>query len=136
MNRVFADEGTDKTANDAVADFDRAQIRQIVKKPQIAERLCPTDHPIGSRRLCVDTNYYQTYNRDNVTLVDIAADPIQRVTETGIQTATTYHKLDLIVFAIGFHAFRGALDHVQILNEHGHTPTTSWHRGPAPCSAS
>jgi cation diffusion facilitator CzcD-associated flavoprotein CzcO len=130
MNRVFADQGTDKTANDAVADFVRAKIRQIVKNPAIAERLCPYDHPIGSRRLCVDTDYYQTYNRGNVTLVDIDANPITRITATGIQTATTHHELDLIVFAIGFHAFRGALDHVQILNEQGETPTTNWHRGP------
>jgi cation diffusion facilitator CzcD-associated flavoprotein CzcO len=130
MNRVFADQGTDRTANDAVADFVRAKIRETVKNPQTAQRLCPTDHPIGSRRLCVDTNYYATYNRDNVTLVDIGADPIQHISETGIQTATTHHDVDLIVFAIGFHAFRGALDQVDIRNEHGDTPTTNWNRGP------
>jgi len=130
MNRVFADQGIDQKVNDAVADFVRGKIRHIVKDPKTAERLCPYDHPIGSRRLCVDTNYYQTYNRDNVTLVDIGADPILRITETGIQTATGHHEIDLIVFAIGFHAFRGALDQVEIRNEHGETPTTSWNRGP------
>jgi len=130
MNRVFADQGIEQTANDAVADFVRAKIRETVKDPATAERLCPYDHPIGSRRLCVDTDYYQTYNRANVTLVDIGADPIERITATGIQTATTHHEIDLIVFAIGFHAFRGALDQVDIRNEHGETPTTYWHRGP------
>jgi cation diffusion facilitator CzcD-associated flavoprotein CzcO len=130
MNRVFADQGIDQVANNAVADFVRAKIRQIVKDPEIAERLCPYDHPIGSRRLCVDTNYYATYNRDNVTLVDIAKDPIQRITETGIQTASAHYEIDLIVFAIGFNAFRGALDQVKIFNEHGETPTTNWDRGP------
>jgi cation diffusion facilitator CzcD-associated flavoprotein CzcO len=130
MNRVFADQGTNLTANNAVADFVRAKIRATVKNPETAARLCPTDHPIGSRRLCVDTNYYETYNRDNVTLVDIGGDPIECITPTGIKTASTHHELDLIVFAIGFHAFRGALDQVDIRNERGETPTTSWDRGP------
>jgi len=130
MNRVFADQGIDQKVNDAVADFVRAKIRAIVKNPDIAARLCPTDHPIGSRRLCVDTNYYETYNRDNVTLVDIGADPIERITTTGIQTATSHHEIDLIVFAIGYHAFRGALDQVDIRNEYGKTPTAGWDRGP------
>ncbi len=130
MNRVFADQGIDQMVNVAVADFVRAKIRQIVKNPETAERLCPYDHPIGSRRLCVDTGYYQTYNRNNVTLVDIGNDPIRRITETGIQTNSTHHDIDLIVFAIGFHAFRGALDQVDIRNEHGETPTANWHRGP------
>jgi cation diffusion facilitator CzcD-associated flavoprotein CzcO len=130
MNRVFADQGIDRHSNDAVADFVRAKIRQIVKNPETAERLCPYDHPIGSRRLCVDTDYYATYNRDNVTLVDIGKDPIQRITETGIQTASTHYEIDLIVFAIGFHAFRGALDQVEIRNEKGETPTAHWDRGP------
>jgi cation diffusion facilitator CzcD-associated flavoprotein CzcO len=130
MNRVFADQGINLQVNNAVADFVRAKIRQTVKNPETAERLCPYDHPIGSRRLCVDTNYYETYNRDNVTLVDIGADPIERITATGIQTATGHHEIDLIVFAIGFNAFRGALDQVNIRNEHGETPTTHWNRGP------
>ncbi len=130
MNRVFADQGTSKAANDVVAEFVRGKIRQIVKDPVTAERLCPYDHPIGSRRLCVDTNYYATYNRENVSLIDIAADPIERITETGIQTATAHHEVDLIVFAIGFNAFRGALDQVDIRNEAGETPTTHWDRGP------
>ncbi len=130
MNRVFADQGTSQAANDVVAEFVRGKIRQIVKDPVTAERLCPYDHPIGSRRLCVDTNYYATYNRENVSLIDIAADPIERITETGIQTATAHHEVDLIVFAIGFNAFRGALDQVDIRNEAGETPTTHWDRGP------
>jgi cation diffusion facilitator CzcD-associated flavoprotein CzcO len=130
MNRVFADQGTNQAVNDVVSEFVRSKIRQIVKDPVIAERLCPHDHPIGSRRLCVDTNYYDTYNRENVSLIDIAADPIERITETGIQTRTGHHEVDLIVFAIGFNAFRGALDQVDIRNEAGETPTTHWSRGP------
>jgi cation diffusion facilitator CzcD-associated flavoprotein CzcO len=130
MNRVFADQAISKTVNDAVAEFVRGKIRQIVKDPATAERLCPYDHPIGSRRLCVDTDYYATYNRGNVSLIDIAADPIVRITETGLQTRTAHYEADLIVFAIGFNAFRGALDRVDIRNEKGETPTTHWSRGP------
>jgi len=130
MNRIFADQGSDKTVNDVVAEFVRAKIRETVKDQAVAERLCPYDHPIGTRRLCVDTDYYATYNRDNVTLVDISADPIERITRTGIKTRDGHFEVDLIVFAIGFHAFRGALDHVDIRNERGETPTRTWHRGP------
>jgi cation diffusion facilitator CzcD-associated flavoprotein CzcO len=130
MNRVFADQGTDQAVNDVVANFVRTKIREIVKDPWTAEKLCPTDHPIGSRRLCVDTNYYATYNRANVTLVDIGADPIERITETGIKTAGAHYPVDLIVFALGFNAFRGALDQVDIRNERDETPTEHWDRGP------
>jgi cation diffusion facilitator CzcD-associated flavoprotein CzcO len=130
MNRVFADQGINQAVNDVVAEFVRGKIRQIVKDPATAERLCPYDHPIGSRRLCVDTNYYATYNRENTTLVDIAANPIERITETGIQTRDAHYEVDLIVFAIGFNAFRGALDRVDIRNEKNETPTTHWSRGP------
>jgi cation diffusion facilitator CzcD-associated flavoprotein CzcO len=130
MNRVFADQGTDQAVNDVVAGFVRSKIREIVKDPATAELLCPTDHPIGSRRLCVDTNYYDTYNRANVTLVNISAEPIERITETGIQTTASHYEVDLIVFAIGFDAFRGALDQVDIRNAKGETPTAHWNRGP------
>jgi cyclohexanone monooxygenase len=62
---------TDPAANDSAAEFVRGKIREIVKDPAVAELLCPTDHPIGTKRICVDTDYYETYNRDNVTLVDV-----------------------------------------------------------------
>ena len=130
MNRVFTDQGTDKQVNDVVADFVRGKIREIVKDPQTAEKLSPRDHPIGSRRLCVDTDYYATYNRDNVTLVDIRADPIECITPTGIRTASGDHPVDLIAFALGFNAFRGAMDLVDIRNEKGARPTDHWNRGP------
>lgn len=130
MNRVFSDQGTDQAVNDVVAGFVRDKIREIVKDPKVAEALCPYDHPIGSRRLCVDTDYYATYNRDNVTLVDISRAPIERITATGIRTSEGDYAVDLMVFALGFDAFRGALDRVDIRNEKGDTPTGSWDRGP------
>ena len=109
----------------------RNKIRSIVKDPDVAERLCPKDHPIGSRRLCVDTNYFATYNRDNVTLVDVREAPIETITETGIRTADgRHHELDLIIFALGFHAFTGALDAAGIRNEFGAAPTDGWKKRP------
>jgi cation diffusion facilitator CzcD-associated flavoprotein CzcO len=130
MNRVFTDQSINQEVNDAVAEFVRSKIREIVKDPETAEKLSPRDHPIGSRRLCVDTDYYATYNRDNVTLVDISAEPIERITETGIRTSAGEYEVDLIVFALGFNAFSGAMERVDIRNEKNETPTGSWHRGP------
>lgn len=130
MNRVFADQGTSQEVNDFVSDFVRAKIRAIVKDPEVAERLCPNDHPIGSRRLCVDTDYYETFNRDNVTLVDLKKEPIERITERGIRTDVSEYEVDLIIFALGFDAFRGALDRANIRNEKGAAVTDRWDKGP------
>lgn len=131
FGRVFTDQGTNQIANDVVAGFVRNKIRSIVDDPDVAQVLCPTDHPIGSRRLCVDTDYYATYNRDNVTLVDVRKDPIVRITPRGILTADgSEYELDLIVFALGFHAFSGALDAANIRNESGVSPTDGWRNGP------
>lgn len=130
MNRVFADQGTNQAVNDVVSNFLRAKIREIVKDPETAEALCPTDHPVGSRRLCIDTDYYDTYNRDNVTLVDLRVEPIERITKTGIRTASGDYEVDLIIFALGFEAFRGALDRANISNEKGAGVTDHWMRGP------
>jgi cation diffusion facilitator CzcD-associated flavoprotein CzcO len=131
FGRVFTDQGTNQAANDVVAGFVRNKIRSIVRDPTVAERLCPTDHPIGSRRLCIDINYFATYNRENVTLVDVRQAPIERITKTGIQTTDGQHyELDLIIFALGFHAFTGALEAARIRNEHGAGPTDHWVSGP------
>ncbi|MDB5445175.1 MAG: cyclohexanone monooxygenase [Phenylobacterium sp.] len=130
MKEVFADQSVDQASNDIVADFVREKIRETVKDPAVAELLAPRDHPIGTRRLCLDIGYYETFNRPNVTLVDISRDPIERITETGIKTRAASYDLDLIVFALGFHAFSGAIDRANIRNEHGKSPTDHWDRGP------
>ncbi|WP_170321869.1 flavin-containing monooxygenase [Acrocarpospora pleiomorpha] len=133
FNRVFTDQSTNQAANDIVSEFVRNKIRSIVHDPGVAELLCPEDHPIGSRRLCVDTDYFATYNRDNVSLVDVRSAPIERITETGIRTADgKEHELDLIIFALGFHAFTGALDAAGIRNESGAAPSDAW--AEAPCA--
>jgi cation diffusion facilitator CzcD-associated flavoprotein CzcO len=130
MNRVFADQGVDPAVNKVVADFVRKKIREIVEDPAVAEQLCPQDHPIGTRRLCLDTGYYETFNRSNVTLVSVARDPIERIAPTGIQLRSgARYDVDLIVFALGFHAFRGAMDRIDIRNA-GATISDAWRRGP------
>ncbi len=131
LNRVFADQGLNHDVNKVVADFVRAKIAEIVRDPDVAEQLSPRDHPIGTRRLVLDTGYYETFNRDNVTLVSVASDPIERITPTGIQLRSgASYDVDLIVFALGFHAFRGAMDRIDIRNDKNETMTDAWRRGP------
>ena len=98
--------------------------------PATAEILTPHAYPIGTRRLCVDTGYYEAFNRSNVHLVDINHDPIERITANGIRTRDHDFEFDLIVFALGFSAFTGALDEANIRNELGEQPTDRWTRGP------
>jgi cation diffusion facilitator CzcD-associated flavoprotein CzcO len=130
VNAIFTDQGTSHEANDIVSEFVRDKVRAQVQDPDTREKLLPTAYPIGTRRLCVDTDYYPTYNRANVTLVDIRADPIETITPTGIKTTQAHFPVDLIVFAIGFDAFTGALRAANIRNESGVELTEAWQRGP------
>lgn len=130
MNGVFADQGSNLAANTIVSDFVRDKIRAIVRDPRVAERLCPHDHPMGTRRLCVDTGYYECFNRDNVTLVDARDEAIVGIEPDGIRTTRRLIPLDLIIFALGFHAFTGAFDRIDIRNTAGARPTDHWTRGP------
>ena len=82
---------------------------RLVRDPAIADALTPKDYPIGTKRLCVDTDYYATFNRDNVTLVDIRKNPIEAITPSGVQTRDAHYAVDSIVFATGFDAMTGAL---------------------------
>ncbi len=117
-------------SNDTAANFVRDRIRETVKDPQTAELLCPTDHPIGTKRLILDTNYYETYNRPNVSLVDARSYPIQCLTPTGIQTAAASYELDAIVFATGFDAMTGALREIDIHADSGTDIRSKWGDGP------
>jgi cyclohexanone monooxygenase len=109
----------------------RNKIRSIVKDKRTAELLAPKDHPIGTKRLCLDTNYYETYNRDNVTLVDVRSDPIQEITETGLLTAGGQRfELDAIVFATGFDAMTGALREIDTRTTDGAVLRDHWEGGP------
>ncbi|MFC0527314.1 flavin-containing monooxygenase [Phytohabitans kaempferiae] len=130
MGTVFTDQGTDVATNELVAEFVRQKIRTVVARPDVADKLIPTAYPIGTRRLCVDTNYYQTFNRDNVTLVDIREDPIECFTATGVRTRAAHYDLDLVVFATGFKPFTGSLFKANIRAADGTGLSDLWARGP------
>jgi cation diffusion facilitator CzcD-associated flavoprotein CzcO len=117
-------------ANDVVADFLRDKIRVKVEDPAIAERLTPYGYPFGAKRPAVDSGYYETFNRDNVTLVDISAEPLERVTEQGLVAGGREHELDIIVFATGFDALTGSLLKPTIVGRGGQTLREKWAAGP------
>jgi cation diffusion facilitator CzcD-associated flavoprotein CzcO len=126
----FADLIINKDANDTAADFVRAKIREIVQDTAIAEKLMPRDFPIATKRLCVDTNYYATFNRDNVTLVDLRTTPILEITPAGIRTTDREYAVDRIVFATGFDAMTGALSNIDIRGRAGLSLKEKWTAGP------
>ncbi len=126
----FNDLMLDEKSNATAADFVREQIRAIVRKPEVAALLTPKDHPIGSKRICVDTDYFATYNRDNVTLVDLRQDGIRRITPTGLQTEGAHYELDSIVFATGYDAMTGSLLKIDIRGRAGVPLRSAWEAGP------
>ncbi|MPZ35041.1 MAG: NAD(P)-binding protein [Rhodospirillales bacterium] len=127
---AYTDLLVNKQANDTASEFVRNKIRDIVKDRKTAELLAPKDHPIGTKRLCLDTGYYETYNRDNVTLVDVRSDPIQEITATGLRTGKREFELDAIVFATGFDAMTGALREIDIRTTDGAVLADKWDGGP------
>jgi cation diffusion facilitator CzcD-associated flavoprotein CzcO len=126
---AFADALFNPEANEVAAEFVRAKIRSIVDDPEVAELLCPTQ-VIGCKRLCVDTGYYETYNRPNVHLVDISRDGIEAITPAGIRANGVDHEVDAIVFATGFDAMTGALARIRFTGAGGRTLTDAWAAGP------
>jgi cation diffusion facilitator CzcD-associated flavoprotein CzcO len=126
----FYDILLDKAANDTAAEFIKRKIRQIVKDPKTAQALADIDHPYAAKRPPIDTNYFETFNRDNVTLVDLRGDPIERITPAGIKTRTKEHALDIIVFATGFDAMTGPLLKIDIRGRDGVTLREAWAGGP------
>jgi cyclohexanone monooxygenase len=126
----FNDVMVSKESNDVLADFIRAKIRATVRDGEVAERLCSMTYPVGTKRICIDIDYFETYNRDNVLLVDLRRTPIAEVTETGIRTSGGHHELDAIVFAIGFDAITGALLAIDIRGPDGLALRDAWADGP------
>ena len=126
----FTDLLLDKDSNETASEFVRQKIRATVKDPRTAELLCPDDHPIGTKRLILDTDYYETYNRDNVTLVDIRGKPITEITPSGLRTADADYALDAIVFATGFDAMTGAMKEIDIHTDAGVSIRAKWEHGP------
>ncbi len=120
-----------KASNDTAAEFVRRKIRAAVKDPKVAELLCPHDHPIGAKRLCAGTDYYETYNRPNVKLVDARAHPIEKITARGLVSGGVEHEVDVIIFATGFDAMTGALREIDIRGRGGVALAQQWSSGPA-----
>jgi cation diffusion facilitator CzcD-associated flavoprotein CzcO len=127
---TFHDLLTDKAANDTAAAFLKARIRAVVKDPATAEALADIDHPYAAKRPPIDTDYFETFNRPNVSLVDLRADPIERITPTGIKTRSCEHPLDIIVFATGFDALTGPLLKMDIRGRAGRSLREDWKAGP------
>lgn len=127
---AFRDVMTDQRANDIVAEFARNKIRSIVKNPETAEKLCPKTYPIGGKRLCIGNGYFEMFNRDNVTLVDVKEAPIEAFTEKGLRTASGEYELDIIVTATGFDAITGALARIDVTGAGGRKLADKWAEGP------
>ncbi|NOG73867.1 NAD(P)/FAD-dependent oxidoreductase [Roseicella sp. DB1501] len=128
---AFRDLLVDKAANDTAAAFLKAKIREIVQDPETAAKLADIDHPYAAKRPPIDTNYFETFNRDNVALVDVRANPIERITPRGIQLRDgTEHALDIIVFATGFDAMTGPLLRLNITGRDGLPLAEAWAAGP------
>jgi len=127
---AFNDILISREANETAADFVRSKIREIVPNPAVAEKLVPRQYPIGAKRMCVDTDYYATFNRENVTLVDLRETPIEAITPSGIRTSDREYRLDSLVFATGFDAMTGALSRMEIRGRGGVSLKEKWAAGP------
>jgi cation diffusion facilitator CzcD-associated flavoprotein CzcO/acetyl esterase/lipase len=131
LSQLWADQGGDLEGNRLAADLLRERIHSIVKDPETAEALTPRDHPFGSKRPCLETNYYATFNKPNVTLVNLRQEPIRAITASGIATDRRSFELDVIVFATGFDAMTGAIRSVHpIVGRGGKSIDDVWANGP------
>jgi cyclohexanone monooxygenase len=127
---VYNNLGLDRTANDTAANFVRSKIAEIVEDPTTAKLLQPDSHPIGTKRICIDTDYFATFNRPNVSLVDIKTNPIQEVSANAVRVAGTDHQVDALVLATGFDAMTGSVAKIGISGRSGQTLKQKWAEGP------
>ncbi|UGT56106.1 flavin-containing monooxygenase [Nocardia asteroides] len=130
FSKTFPDQLTDLAANETAREFWEEKVRAVIADPRVADLLIPRDHPIGTKRICTDTNYYQTYNRDNVELVDLRATPISRIDADGVHTTDTHHPIDTLVLATGFDAMTGSVSKMNIVGRGGQTLNEAWREGP------
>jgi cyclohexanone monooxygenase len=127
---TFNDIATNPEANEIVAEFVRNKIRSIVKDPEVAELLAPKDYPIGTKRICIDSGYFETYNRDNIKLVNVKDAPIVEITPKGVRTTEAEYEFDVIVFATGFDAMTGTLFGMNITGKDNTRLDKKWEAGP------
>ena len=126
----FRDILTDRAANAALSDFVARKIRQRVKNQSVAEKLIPKNHGFGTRRVPLETRYYEVYNQPNVELVDISETPIERITPNGIQTTGADYDFDIIIYATGFDAITGSFDRIDLRGVDGLRLKDKWAGGP------
>jgi cation diffusion facilitator CzcD-associated flavoprotein CzcO len=126
----FKDILTNREANAALSDFVANKIRQRVKNQAVAEKLIPKNHGFGTRRVPMETKYYEVYNQDNVKLVDLTETPIERITPTGIKTSDADYEFDMIIYATGFDAITGSFDRIDIRGVDGERLKDRWKHGP------
>ena len=130
FSKTFPDQLTDPAANEEARKFYEEKVRAVIDDPAVAEMLIPNDHPIGAKRICTDSNYFQTFNQPNVSLVSVRATPIESVDATGIHTTEDHYDLDMIVLATGFDAMTGALAKIDIVGRDGVKLRDDWAHGP------
>ena len=130
FSKTFADQMTDLAANEEARKFYEEKVRAIIDDPEVAELLIPNDHPIGTKRICTDTNYFTTFNRPNVRLISVRNTPIESIDETGINTSAAHLDVDTIVLATGFDAMTGTLAKIDIVGRGGETLSDDWSAGP------
>ncbi|ORM07632.1 flavin-containing monooxygenase [Prescottella equi] len=129
-SKTFPDQLTDQAANDAAREFWEEKVRAVIDDPAIADLLIPDDHAIGAKRIVTDSGYYETYNRDNVELVNLKATPIVGMDAAGVNTTEAHYDLDAIVLATGFDAMTGSLDKLDIVGRAGQSLKEKWAAGP------
>jgi cyclohexanone monooxygenase len=127
---VYNNLALDKAANDTAADFVREKIAEIVQDPQTAKLLQPDNHPIGSKRICIDSDYFATFNRPNVTLVDIRTNPIEEILPNAVRTSGKDYEVDALVLATGFDAMTGSVAKIELRGRNGQTLNQKWAEGP------
>ncbi|OBA43434.1 MULTISPECIES: NAD(P)/FAD-dependent oxidoreductase [Nocardia] len=130
FSKTFPDQMVTAEANEPARLFWEEKVRAVIDDPRVADLLIPRDHPIGAKRICTDTDYYQTFNRDNVELVDLRTTPIQRIDATGVHTTDAHYTLDTLVLATGFDAMTGSVAKMNIVGRGGETLNEAWREGP------
>ena len=130
FSKTFADQMINMDANDEARKFYEEKVRAVIDDPDVADLLIPDDHPIGTKRICTDTNYFETYNRDNVKLVSVRRTPIESIDSTGIRTTEDHYAIDAIVLATGFDAMTGTLAKIDIVGRDGQRLVDEWAHGP------
>lgn len=127
---MYLDVRTNLDANEIASDMYRRKLHEIIHDPDRAESLSPRDYPIGCKRQVYDTGYYEAFNRDNVTLVDLRDDPIEAITPSGLRTGKSEYEFDVLIYATGFDAMTGALNRIDIKGKGGRSLKKKWENGP------